>query len=152
MRSILVLLLLAVPATAQGSAYNYCQSNPNSYGTPALIGYSGSLDLSVGTFTLNVAGCPPAPESFGMFTAGQVQYNVPFGNGYLCVQPFTPGIHRMATQSLVPGVISYNLAQSPEFALFQPGSSWNFQFWYRNPLGGGSGFNLSDALHVDFAP
>jgi hypothetical protein len=33
----------------------------------------------------------------------------------------------------------------------QPGSAWNVQFWYRNPAAGGTGFNLSDALHVDFA-
>lgn len=33
-----------------------------------------------------------------------------------------------------------------------PGSSWSFQFWFRNPRGpGGSGFNDSDRATVDFA-
>ena len=33
------------------------------------------------------------------------------------------------------------------------GSSWNFQFWYRDPAGpGGTGFNLSDGLHAIFCP
>ena len=33
------------------------------------------------------------------------------------------------------------------------GSTWNFQYWYRDPqLPGGSGFNLSDALQVLFRP
>jgi hypothetical protein len=34
--------------------------------------------------------------------------------------------------------------------MFTPGSSWNFQFWYRDPQAGGARFNLSNALHVDF--
>ena len=34
-----------------------------------------------------------------------------------------------------------------------PGSTWNFQFWFRDPMGpGGNGFNLSDGLQVDFCP
>jgi hypothetical protein len=59
----------------------------------------------------------------------------------------------MGIQSLQPGLISRGIGQDPsDFSFLQPGSSWNFQFWYRNPAGDGSGFNLSDALHVDFAP
>jgi len=27
---------------------------------------------------------------------------------------------------------------------------WNFQFWYRDPAGGPAGFNLSDAIQVNF--
>ena len=105
------------------------------------------------TFTLTVVNCPPQAESFGMFTCGQAQYNVPFGNGYMCIQPFNPGIRRMTPQPLLPGMITHDVGADPvEAALFQPGSSWNFQFWYRNPAAGGSSFTLSDALHVDFAP
>jgi len=32
------------------------------------------------------------------------------------------------------------------------GSTWNFQFWYRDPLGGPAGFNFSDGLEVPFCP
>ena len=35
--------------------------------------------------------------------------------------------------------------------LIQPGSSWNFQFWYRDSAGG-NGFNFTDALSVNFCP
>ena len=32
-----------------------------------------------------------------------------------------------------------------------PGEDWNFQFWYRDPGGpGGTSFNLSDAMTVEF--
>jgi hypothetical protein len=30
------------------------------------------------------------------------------------------------------------------------GDEWNFQFWYRDPVGGGANFNLSDALEITF--
>jgi hypothetical protein len=34
-----------------------------------------------------------------------------------------------------------------------PGSTWNFQFWYRDSKGPlQSGFNLSDALTATFCP
>jgi len=33
-----------------------------------------------------------------------------------------------------------------------PFSTWNFQFWYRDPLGGPAGFNFSDGLEVMFCP
>jgi hypothetical protein len=32
------------------------------------------------------------------------------------------------------------------------GDERNFQFWYRDPAGGPSGFNLSDGLQVNFCP
>jgi hypothetical protein len=93
-----------------------------------------------------------------MFTYGHAQYNAPFGNGYLCVSPFNPGIFRMAMQPLNAPTLTCSMLDRPaEFALIEPGSSWNFQFWYRNPQAFNQGtgpatFNLSDALHVDFAP
>ncbi len=33
-----------------------------------------------------------------------------------------------------------------------PGSTWYFQFWYRDPLGGGPAFNLSDGMMATFCP
>jgi hypothetical protein len=65
MRTLLAFLLLSLPALAQGSAYTYCQSTPNSFGNAATIGYTGSLDLNDQTFTLTVVGQPATPNSFG---------------------------------------------------------------------------------------
>jgi hypothetical protein len=136
-----------------GNSYIYCEATPNSQGHVAHIGFSGSLALTVQSFTLNVNGQAIHPQAFGMFTYGVNQTDVPFGNGHLCISPFNPGIFRMPTQALTQPTIALAMEDaSNQFAMLTPGSSWNFQFWYRDHAAGGSNFNLSDALHVDFPP
>lgn len=136
-----------------GSVETYCDATPNTFGTIARIDCMGSFDVRAKSFGLRVIGAPPMATSFGMFTCGQVQTNVPFGNGYLCISPFTPGILRMRMQSLAVGPVSKTMEDSAdEFAMCEPGSAWNFQFWYRNPAAGAITFNTSDAIHVQFAP
>jgi hypothetical protein len=135
--------------TRGGSAYAYCPATANSQGSIAFVGYAGSLDLQQGTFALFCTGATINPESFGMFTYGPNQARVPFGNGYLCVDP----VSRMPVVRLTTYTVFLTIQSMPrEFVAFVPGSSWNFQFWYRDAAAGGAGFNLSRALHVDFAP
>jgi hypothetical protein len=138
---------------AGGNAYTYCESGPNSQGMTAHISWGGSLQLHDNTFNLQNSGAIIHPASFGMFTYGPNQTNVPFGNGTLCISPFNPGIYRMPVQALTAPTIVLAMEDAPgNFALITPGSSWNFQFWYRDPNAGGSKFNLSNGLHVDFPP
>jgi hypothetical protein len=136
-----------------GSAFNYCQATPNSFGFTGAISFTGSLELADGSFGLRAVGNPLISQSWGMFTYGLVQTNIPFGNGYLCISPFAPGINKMPTQQLGSiGEVNLAMNANPSlFSAFTPGSGWNFQFWYRDPSVGAH-FNLSDALHVDFAP
>jgi hypothetical protein len=137
------------PASSGGSAYSYCQATSNSSGTIAFVGYAGSLDLQQGSFTLFCTGAAIHPTSFGMFVYGTNQTSLPFGNGFLCVSPFS----RMPATPLISETVFLDLASRPlEFELFLPGSSWNFQFLYRDGSGGGAGFNSSKGLHVEFAP
>lgn len=143
------------PLLGGGSATTYCQATMNSFNTVASIGFTGSLDLSDGTFGLTTTGCPPVSVSFGMYTYGQVQTNVPFANGFLCISPFAPGIFNFTPQSLGSGTVNNSMISHPAdwaAANFQPGSTWNFQLWYRNPAAGGANFNLSNGLKVVFAP
>jgi hypothetical protein len=136
-----------------GSATNYCQSSMNSFGTFALMSNVGSLALVDNTFGLMCTGASQIPQSWGMFTFGTQQFNAPFGNGFLCVSPFPPGIYKMPTQHLGTGTVVRTMTTHPaDFSLFTAGSSWNFQFWYRDPNQLPARFNLSDGLHVQFAP
>ncbi len=133
-----------------GSGSSYCTALPNSSGASAHISHSGSLTLADGSFQLSCSGLPVQPGAHGVFTFGQTQMNTPFGNGYLCIQPLG-GIYRMAAQPLSNSTITRGIAEAPaQFQLFQPASTWNFQFWYRDVAAGGSNFNLSDGLSVQF--
>lgn len=51
------------------------------------------------------------------------------------------------------GALDFGVDNSslPELS-FAVGTSWNFQFVYRDPLAGGAQFNLSAGLTVDFLP
>ena len=147
----------ATPAPAApgsgGQAETYCQATSNSQGNTASISFSGSLVLAQHSFSLGVTGHTVHAASFGMFTYGTQPTNVPFGNGYLCISPFAPGIYRMPTQALTqPTIVLAMEDAAAQFAQLTPGSSWYFQFWYRDPDAGGSNFNLSNGLHVVFSP
>jgi hypothetical protein len=133
-----------------GSAYTYCSATLNSCGIAARINCIGSLGVSQHSFGLRVTGLPVQPQSFGVFTCGGTQMHVPFGDGYLCINPLG-GLYRMTPQMLTDTTVSRSVLEAPaEFQLFQPATTWNFQFWYCNPAAGGAGFNLSDGLSVQF--
>jgi hypothetical protein len=72
---------------------------------------------------------------------------VPFGNGYRCVGGSTFRLGPQQTDSFgdVNRLIDWNHIPS---GVPSSGQIWNFQFWYRNPAGGGAGFNLSNGLSV----
>jgi hypothetical protein len=136
-----------------GSATNYCQSSMNSFGTFAIMSHVGSLALVDNTFGLMCTGAVPVSYSWGMFTFGTQQFFTTFGNGYLCISPFPPGIYKMPTQNLGNGTVVRTITAHPtDFSLFLPGSNWNFQFWYRDRNQLPARFNLSDGLNVIFAP
>jgi hypothetical protein len=129
---------------------------PNSAGAGATIGSSGSTNLADNAFFLNATGCPP--DVAGLFFYGAQTNQVPFGNGFLCVAGGGSGLFRLG---LIHADGAGIASQQLRFDLppanggpgeIEPGSVWNFQFWYRDPAGGGSNFNLSDGLRVTFCP
>lgn len=121
-----------------------CQTSPNSVGPGAMIGWFGSYVLARNDFHLITSGCPP--NSFGLYFYGQNPTLVPFGNGFRCVgNPLT----RLGIIQADPSgnaVWNMNFVGTP----VQLGQTWYFQYWYRNPAGGGAGFNLSNALRATF--
>jgi len=130
---------------------NYCMSTANSTGSPAVISATGTSSFSVNDLALH---CGPMPANEpGIFYFGQGQTQIPFGDGFRCVTGAT--VYR-----LFPVVFS-GTNQVMDLALdngtfpasqLTPGSSWNFQGWFRDPAGGGTSFNLSDGARVLFLP
>lgn len=133
----------------------YCVGAPNSAGPGASIGYSGTTSVSIDDFTLTVAGA--VPNKAGFFIYGNAQVQVPLGDGFRCVGGSIFRL-RPATNANASGMNS----RFVDFTIppagsgpgqITPGATWNFQYWYRDPLGpGGSGVNLSNALAATFAP
>jgi hypothetical protein len=128
--------------------HQYCTANPNSTGFAADLTASGTASSSAGNLQLTSA---PVPNQNGVFFHGMNQTQVPFGNGYMCVQG---GITRGEVVAASGNSASYrydnsNTAHSMSAFI---GSSRQFQHWFRDPMGGGSSFNLSNAISITIQP
>lgn len=123
---------------------SYCVGGVNSVGTSAVIAATGSTSVADRDLTLSVTGA--VPDTFGLFLYGPGQGQTPLGSGFLCV---SGTITRMP-----PGVLLSALGEcefavdfdAPYAHLIVPGSTQNFQIWYRD--NGQS--NLSDAVSIGF--
>ena len=77
--------------------------------------------------------------------------HVPVGDGVMCI---ASNFFRLPVlQSDIFGSVSFPLdLTSPPQAAGQitVGSTWSFQYWYRDPSSGVFGFNFSDALEASF--
>jgi len=138
-----------IPDACECFAVNYCQTSPNSVGAGAIMDSAGSLSLSANNLILIAYDAPP--NASALYFYGQNETQVPFGNGFRCVgNPVTRlgilQIDGLGTAFLQLDFTSGSLTQ------VLPGSTWSFQLWYRNPLGGGAGFNLSDGRRFRFCP
>ena len=112
----------------------------------------GSVSVQQNDFTLRASGCPAG--AFGLFMYGRGAARFPLGDGYLCISPFAPGLFRLAplvsTDPSGAADMAVDMAVLPPGGGILPGESWNFQFWFRDALPGGSGSNLSSAVRATF--
>ena len=162
------LLRVGVPVTAVGGTgqfslglapipqgSNYCTATANSSGFAARISATGSLDPLVNSFQLQADRLPPNKP--GIFFYGPAQVSFPFGNGVLCVGGGGVGLYRLNppvysdAAGLMQKAVNFLLPPQPSGQILF-GSTWNFQCWFRDPVGGGAAFNLSDGLEVLFVP
>ncbi len=129
----------------------YCTTSPNSVGNGAMIGSSGTVSIAHDDFQLRVDSA--RPHQFGLFFYSDGTTEVPFGDGVLCVAPGSFGFVRTTpVQADLFGSASHDL-DLPASPFLTAGQRYHFQFWYRDPGGpGGSGYNTSDALVVEFCP
>lgn len=133
---------------------NYCGTSANSVGPGVELVFQNTPSVSDNTSGLFAfGGVPNAP---GIFFYGPTQQYSLFGDGVRCVggpvyrlQPVT-AFDSLGFSSLTLDYTTGTSGSGPGQIL--PGSDWNLQLWYRDPGGGPSGFNVSDALHVVFWP
>lgn len=128
---------------------NYCVGAPNSAGPGATMSWNGSQNVNDNSFTLFAAGCPS--KQFGYFFYGSGQQQTAVGNGFLCVagsQLFRLPV--VKTDDFGLGVINVDFTNLPNNGDIFNGTTWNFQFGYRDNAGGGAGFNFTDGLSVTF--
>jgi hypothetical protein len=128
---------------------SYCNSSPNSVGAGGHIHVTGSASVVANNLELFATDLPP--EQFGLFFYGPDANSTPFGNGTLCVggtlyrfSPTTVGAWGVAGQS-----VDYAAPPSAGGAIL-PGSTWRFQFQYRDPAAGGADFNLTEGVEILF--
>ncbi len=132
---------------------NYCPLTPNSAGPGAEISASGTLSVLTNDVVISVTG---AINDAGVFFYGTAQGQIPFGNGNRCVtgnivRLWPPTVaDAMGNNSRVIDNTHPGIAGS--LAPIVSGATLNFQYWFRDPAGGGMGFNLSDAIELTFEP
>jgi hypothetical protein len=125
---------------------NYCSTSSNSVGSGAIMYWQGSTLISANNLLISASVCPPGQN--GIFFYGPNQTQVPFGNGFMCV---AGGVTRLPVQT-IDAFGEAALAFDVTGTGISAGSTENFQFWYRDPMGGGSAFNLSDGLATIWCP
>ena len=127
----------------------YCTTAANSAGPGALITGLGGASVGANSLTLATPGCPPG--GFGLYFYGTQQTQNLVGDGWLCV---TGATYRMDAVPIDAGgnaVYTVDVLTPPDPAgQVSIGETWYYQFWYRDPAFGGSGFNFSDGLAVEW--
>ncbi len=130
-----------------GGAYSYCTSAPNSAGPGATISSNGNVSLSANGLQLVSSGLPLGQPS--LYFAGTSAVSIPFGNGVRCAGGFVVRLGIVNTGAGT-NVFNVNLGAGSPFGTLFPGQARYFQNWYRDPLAGGAGYNLTNGLHVLF--
>lgn len=154
----------------QGFGYCTCASGPcgnddpsagcaNSTGSGASLTAIGSTSVVIDDLLLQATSLPTSQN--GIFYMGGGTVELPFGDGERCVSTGGVGLFRFpvqnsgssGTMSRGPGLVGYSCANFSSAGCIAAGSTWNFQNWYRDPMGPcSSAFNLSNGLAVTFTP
>jgi hypothetical protein len=130
--------------------HSYCISTANSAGPGSFIANTGTGSISANNLGLYSYGNPTG--QFGVFFMGPNEALQPFGNGYLCISGALTRYSLVQSDSF--GIATYDVDNTvpPALGKLTAGSTWKWQYWYRDPMGGGAAFNLSDGLSILFCP
>jgi len=111
---------------------------------------NGSASFSNDTLSFDIAGVPGAKP--GLIIKGNNQVAIAAGDGLLCT---TGQSQRSQVQVTSAGATTYtDFLGSPFGSVANMGAASNFQFWYRDPIGGpcGGGFNFTNGWTVTYQP
>jgi hypothetical protein len=132
----------------------YCPTTTNSVGSGAMLSTSGPNSITQNSLRFLVNSAPPNQVGSLVYSPGTA--SIPWGNGVRCISspfqrlgPILPGdangfLDRTVNLAVPP------LANSPSAVL--PGTTWNFQYVYRDPAGGGFNFDTTNGAAVTFCP
>jgi hypothetical protein len=127
--------------------YDHCRLSLNTSGARANLSASGSSSLALNTLELVVDGATPLKA--GLFRMGSNTASAPFANGHLCLSGIVTRLGAPVTLDAAGSVAkTVDLVGSHPGNLATAGSSWSFQFFFRQ----GAGLNTSDAVRVLFTP
>ena len=136
---------------------NYCMAAANSTGQIGSISAVGSDVAAANNVTLTASNLPT--QQFGIFITSMSQAFIPgaggTSNGNICLGGMI-GRYSLPNQIASSGSagefsLALDLDQTPQGAMFVSvgsGETWNFQAWYRDPVGVGS--NFTDGVEIAF--
>jgi hypothetical protein len=117
----------------------YCVLSPNSAGPGAAMGSSGSTSVFDNDFRLNVSGCPTG--QFGIFFYGPGQTQVSVGDGTLCIGGSLVRLPVVQTDIFGQATFLLDNNNLPGTNQILAGDTFNFAFWFRDPLAPGLGLS-----------
>ena len=146
------------PLASCGNGYHNAGC-ANETGSGALLAASGTSRIGADDLVLTATQMPPFKP--GLVFMGPGRQALPSGNGLITVAAGTVGLHRFPARvsdangvlTQGPGNAAHSSAFFPIAAHIQPGQTWNFQCFYRDPFGPcGSTYNFSNGFAVTFFP
>jgi hypothetical protein len=140
-----------LPDECECAGMTFCQATPNSTGQAAHISSNGACVVAANSLVLSAG---PVPNQVGIFFYGPNQVNggagSPFYDGFRCVGGAATHRLPIVTASGNAATFALDFTQLSGTRVIAPGSTWHFQYWFRDSAAGLSGANLSDALSITF--
>ena len=119
----------------QGMGSPYCAGNPNSTTQVAVLEATGQICLADKELSLHAYDAPKS--QFGHFMMSQTQAFVPFfggSDGNLCIGAPIYRFSKYILNTGSGGEVTFQVpfTNLPSGAVIGHGSTWNFQFWFRD--------------------
>lgn len=136
---------IAVQSGTLGTVY--CAALANSTGSPARIAGSGSRVVAQNDVDFEVDRLPP--NGFGYFIMSRTAARTPVAAGELCLGGTITRYSLFVQHSGNAGRIQFspNLPALPPASAILPGSTWRFQYWFRDA---GPTSSFSPGMEVRF--